>query len=110
MKVDELEKNFRYRVNAWSKKMQAFPLDVRLQRMERKWGFCTSEGVVGFNSELLFLDESIQDYVIVHELLHLKVSYHGKLFKSLMSTYIPDWEKQEMRLSKKIDGLETECD
>ena len=101
MKIDELEKNFRFRVNGWSKKMQVFPHAVRLERMEKKWGFCTSEGVVSFNSELLFLDEPIQDYVIVHELLHLKVSHHGKLFKSLMGAYLPDWEKQEMKLSEK---------
>jgi len=33
-----------------------------------------------------------QDYVIVHELLHLQVPNHGKLFKSLMNAYLPGWE------------------
>lgn len=101
MKIDELEKKFRYRINAWSKKIQVFPYEIRLEKMDKKWGFCTSTGIVNFNSELLFLDKSIQDYVIVHELLHLKIPHHGKLFKSLMSVYLPDWEKQKIRLSKK---------
>ncbi len=102
MKVDELEKKFRNRVKAWSKKMRVFPYDVRLERMRKKWGYCTSEKNVNFNSELLFMDEAIQDFVIVHELLHLKVSNHGKLFKSLMSIHLPDWKKAEKKLSKQV--------
>ena len=55
MKVDELEKVFRIKVNVWSKKMQVFPFGVRLAKMDKAWGCCTSDGVVMFNSELLFL-------------------------------------------------------
>ena len=102
MKIDELEKHFRNKIKIWSKKIRAFPIDVRLKRMEKKWGYCTSEGIVFFNSELLFLDESIQDFVIVHELLHLKVPNHGKLFKSLMSVHLPDWREIESKLPKEI--------
>ena len=34
---------------------------------------------------------SFQDYVIVHELLHLRIRNHGKLFKTLLAAYLPDW-------------------
>ena len=99
MKIDDLEKKFRTRVKVWSKKMQVFPYDVRLERMKKKWGYCTSEGVVFFNSEILFLSEDVQSFVIIHELLHLKVSKHGKLFDSLMSSYLPDWRVIEEKLA-----------
>jgi predicted metal-dependent hydrolase len=36
-------------------------------------------------------DERFQDYVIVHELLHLRVRSHGKRFRALLSAYIPEW-------------------
>ena len=62
------------------------------ERMKKKWGYCTSEGVITFNSELLFLSEEVQDYVIIHELLHLKVVKHGKLFDSIMSSHLPNWK------------------
>ncbi len=65
-------------------------------------GYCTSEGIVNFNSEVLFLDETLQDFVIIHELLHLKVPNHGKLFKSLMSVHLPNWKKIEKRLYQQI--------
>ncbi|MBC6414490.1 MAG: M48 family metallopeptidase [Chromatiales bacterium] len=105
MGVDKLERDFRYKVNAWARKIRVFPHDVRIERLEKKWGFCTADGFVTFNSELLFLDEAIQDYVIIHELLHLKVSHHGKLFRSLMSVYLPDWQKQEVKLSKEATRI-----
>ena len=50
-------------------------------------------GRLTFNSELLEKRRSLIDYVVLHELLHMKVPNHGKLFKSLMFVFLPDWEK-----------------
>ena len=36
---------------------------------------------------------NFQDYVIVHELVHLKIPNHGRLFKSLLSAHLPEWRK-----------------
>ncbi|NOQ23558.1 MAG: DUF45 domain-containing protein [Candidatus Aegiribacteria sp.] len=38
-------------------------------------------------------EEDFQEYVIVHELLHLRIPNHGILFKNLISVYIPNWEE-----------------
>ena len=46
-----------------------------------------------FSEDLLREPETFQEYVILHELLHLKVPNHGKLFKSLLSAYMPDWKR-----------------
>nr|CBX27772.1 hypothetical protein N47_C18300 [uncultured Desulfobacterium sp.] len=53
---------------------------------------CSGKGRVSFSSDLLQEPRTFQEFVIVHELLHLQVPNHGKLFKSLMSAYLPDWE------------------
>ena len=100
MKIDDLGNKFRTKVKIWSKKIKVFPYDIKLERMSKKWGYCTSEGAIYFNSELLFLDEEIQDFVIVHELLHLKVSNHGRLFKSLMRAYLPEYKNIEIKLMR----------
>ena len=44
------------------------------------------------------VDPSLWDYVIVHELLHLSVLYHSKLFKALMRAHLGDWERAAARL------------
>jgi len=61
--------------------------------MTRKWGSCSTAGWVTFARDLLGTSSAFQDYVIVHELLHLKVSNHGRLFKSYLTAYLPDWKR-----------------
>lgn len=64
--------------------------------MWRKWASCSSRGRLTFDTGLLNYDRAFADYVIVHELLHLKVQNHGKLFKSLLSAYVPAWGRFEI--------------
>jgi predicted metal-dependent hydrolase len=65
------------------------PEQVRLQKMTRKWASCSTVGRVTFSEDLLQESGAFQDYVIVHELLHLRVRNHGKLFKSFLKAYLP---------------------
>ena len=61
--------------------------------MRGKWGACSLKGTITLAADLLDEDPRFQDYVIVHELLHLRVRDHGRLFKALMTTYVPGWRK-----------------
>ena len=71
-----------------------------MRRMSTKWASCSTNGNLNFNLDLLDLDKKIGDYVIVHELLHFNVPNHGKLWKSLMTAYLGDYERLERRLSR----------
>src|SRR5438309_283367 len=84
---------FRVEVARWANRIRVAPQQVRVQRMKRKWGSCTMNGTVTFSQELIRQPQSFREYAIVHELLHLKVPNHGKLFKSLMRAYLPDADK-----------------
>ena len=53
--------------------------------MPKKWGSCSSDGVVRFAEDLAQMKSDFQDYVIVHELLHLRYSDHGRRFKAMMT-------------------------
>jgi predicted metal-dependent hydrolase len=86
--IDELKTA----VGEWATKIKTRPRQVRIQRMARKWASCSSNGRVTFNSELLSQPYRFQEFVIVHELLHLKIPNHGKLFKSLLSAHLPEWK------------------
>lgn len=85
------------RVLAWAVKLRVNPRVVRIQEMRNKWGSCSSAGTVTLARDLLDEPERFQDYVIVHELLHLRVSNHGRLFKALLSAHVPGWRAHEMR-------------
>src|SRR5688500_20409191 len=69
----------RRRALAWAVKLRVNPRVVRVQDMKRKWGSCSSAGTVTFASDLVEQGKGFQDYVMVHELLHLRYSTHGRV-------------------------------
>jgi hypothetical protein len=83
----------RRRVHAWAVKLRVDPRIVRVQAMRWKWGSCSTHDTITLASDLLSREARFQDYVIVHELLHLRVRNHGRLFKTLMTAYVPGWER-----------------
>ena len=56
--------------------------------MTRKWASCSSSGRVTFNRDLLREPPAFRDYVIAHELLHLRIRNHGKLFAATLRTHL----------------------
>jgi predicted metal-dependent hydrolase len=81
----------RRRTLAWAVKLRVNPKMIRIQEMRSKWGSCSSRGILTLAVDLAGQKERFQDFVIVHELLHLRVPTHGRLFKALMSAYVPAW-------------------
>jgi predicted metal-dependent hydrolase len=82
----------REEIRLWAVKLRVNPRRVQIQRMTTKWASCSTNGRVCFSLELLDEPANFREVVIVHELLHLLVPNHGKLFKSLMKAYLPEWE------------------
>jgi hypothetical protein len=89
---------FKECVREYADKMGIKIKALYLREMATKWASCSTDGNLNFNSELLNMEKDIGKYVIVHELLHFKVPNHGKLWKSLMSAYLENWEKIDERL------------
>ena len=87
------KESFKAEVREWARRLNVQPAQIRIQKMTRKWASCSPGKWITFSSNLLSEPRGFQEYVIVHELLHLRIPNHGKLFKSLMSAYLPDWEK-----------------
>ena len=84
-------------VEYWARRLHVQPRLVRVQRMTRKWGSCSTSGVVTFATDLVKQEAGFQDFVIAHELLHLRVPNHGKLFKAVMTAHVPDWREHDVR-------------
>jgi predicted metal-dependent hydrolase len=79
---------FKAEVLSWAKRIGVEPKEIRLRLMKSKWASCSSSGRLTFNSEILNRPAAFRSEAIVHELLHLKVPNHGKLFKNLMRTLL----------------------
>lgn len=78
---------FKSEVRAWAERIGVEPREIHLKPMCRKWASCSSRGRLTFDTGLLQQPAPFRREVIVHELLHLKVPNHGKLFRSLLRAY-----------------------
>ncbi len=77
----------------WAVRLRVNPRIVRVQEMRYKWGSCSLRGTVTLAVDLVDQSELFQDFVIVHELLHLRLPTHGRLFTVLMNYYVPGWRR-----------------
>ncbi|MDX9751580.1 MAG: M48 family metallopeptidase [Flavobacteriales bacterium] len=96
---------FKQRVHEWKRTLDVEIAWLGIRPMRRKWASCSTNGHLNFNNELLSLPPRVQDYVIVHELLHLRVPNHGKLWKSLMRGYLGEWEAVREELNARLPAL-----
>lgn len=72
------------------------PLTIRF--MKRRWGSCTVSKRIIINTSLIKAPKKCIEYVIIHEMCHLKHPNHGKSFYSLQSKLMPDWDYWKNKL------------
>jgi predicted metal-dependent hydrolase len=99
MRQEAAKREFKHKVYQWAEKLDVQINWLGVRGMKNKWASCSTNGNLNFNAELLALDEELQDYVIVHELLHFSVPNHGKLWKSLMTAHLGNYKEVEQRLA-----------
>jgi len=98
---DERKVQFKERVYRWAEKFGAPVVSVAVRRMITKWASYSTNGRLTFDVDLLELRPELQDYVIVHELLHFHVPNHGRLWKSLMRLHLGNYSALEAELGNK---------
>lgn len=81
--------DFKQRVSAWAQKLRATPKQIVVMKMKCKWASCSDKGRICFARDVLELPRRLQDYIIIHELLHLKHPNHGRVFRSVLTAYLP---------------------
>ncbi len=75
------------------------PSAINIRKMKSRWGSCSSRGRITINAELIKLRPELIDYVIIHELCHLKHNNHGIEFYRLLEGLVPDYKalRKELR-------------
>ncbi len=105
MKIQNILQNpteLKSKVWRWADHIGVEVQEVHIRQMRRKWASISTNGRLTLNTDLLHLPETLTEFVIVHELVHLLVPNHGKLFKGYMSAYLPDWEERQKCLKESV--------
>ncbi len=73
---------------------------ITIKKMSTRWGSCSSKNNLNFSLLLSACPSEIVDYIVIHELCHLKELNHSPAFWSLVSRYCPDYKKHKLWLKK----------
>jgi predicted metal-dependent hydrolase len=92
--VEEL----RWAVRHWAARIGVKTPQIHVREMQQKWASISRVGRLTLNTELVEIPKDLGEFVIVHELIHLLAPNHGKVFKSFMHAFLPDWEMRESKL------------
>ncbi len=72
---------------------------LKFRNMKTRWGSCSPKGRITFNTQLIHVPPGYIDYVVYHELCHLKQPNHGKAFYELLAAMLPDWQARRQQLN-----------
>ena len=88
-------------VPRWCETMGEAPVTIRLRNMKSQWGNCRwRERLITFNLQLALVPHDLVDYIIVHELAHLKVQNHSAAFHAHVQRFIPDEKVGRRKLNQ----------
>ena len=93
------------RTDHLSKLTSLTPSEVRVANYKRKWGQCSNLGVITLNWRIIHLPRELQDYVIIHELCHLKEMNHSSRFWSLVHDFYPDYRTASNEIKSRFSFL-----
>ncbi len=86
------------RTQRFASVMGVQPSAVKVSNARKRWGSCSNKGSINYNWRLTMLDDELIDYVVVHELSHIKVMDHSSAFWQEVASIIPEWKRLRQKL------------
>ncbi|OGH59589.1 MAG: metal-dependent hydrolase [Candidatus Lindowbacteria bacterium RIFCSPLOWO2_12_FULL_62_27] len=91
----------RRRVERLSSRAASNPPRIEVRDLGFRWGSCGKNDILYFNWKVLQLPVRLVDYIILHELVHLREGHHGPEFWKALGRAVPDWQKRKDALARK---------
>lgn len=92
--ADKAEKIVGQRVKRYANLLGVKPTGIKIREQKKQWGSCSKSGILRFNWRIAMAPISIIDYIVVHELTHLKVQNHSADFWRLVSLVVSDYQNR----------------
>jgi predicted metal-dependent hydrolase len=88
------------RVNYFSHKLQLFPRGIKITSARSRWGSCSRDNRLSFSWRIIMASLSVIDYILIHELVHIREKNHSRRFWNHLETLLPDYKKQRLWLKE----------
>jgi hypothetical protein len=97
---EELRKEAWPMIEIWQQRLHVRCNKLFIQAMSRQWGSCNPvTGNIRLNTQLAQKPKRCLDYIVLHELAHLRVPGHGEAFQALLNAHQPDWQERRALLN-----------
>lgn len=96
--IEKARSDLPRRVAYWSSIMGLNPSGIRITSAKTRFGSCSSRDSLSFSWYLMRYPEAAIDYVVVHELAHIRHHNHSPAFHALVAQYLPDWKERKKLL------------
>jgi predicted metal-dependent hydrolase len=101
-------KDLTEKVAEYAKIMGVEPASIKINGAKTRWGSCSAKKSLNFSWRLMMANDEVIDYVVVHELAHLKEMNHSPRFWSVVESVLPDYTKRQAKLKELQKRLATE--
>ena len=92
--MDNAQSIFKNKVEEYSEKLGVKPENIIIKNLKNRWGSMTKEGSLNLNVNLLKAPADTIDYIILHELCHLKIKEHSYHFWDLVHKHMPNYQEK----------------
>lgn len=94
----EAEKLIPTLMQSYADKMQLYPTKIGFRKAKRQWGSCSAKNAISFNYLMMKLPLDVIQYIIVHELAHIRHKNHQKEFWALVALSMPEYKAYQQEL------------
>ena len=94
----EAKRTLKEKVGEYSELMGVVPAAARITSAKTRWGSCSGKNSINFSWRLIMADDGVIDYVVVHELAHIKEHNHLPRFWAVVEKAMPDYRTRQKRL------------
>ena len=102
---EQAQINFKEKIEKFSKIIEVGPKDWQVKKLKNRWGSVTKKKKIVLNVNLVKAPQTVVDYIIIHELCHLRIEGHSHHFWNLLHKFVPDYQKKIDWLHRNSESL-----
>ncbi|MBP1763343.1 MAG: hypothetical protein H6Q65_401 [Firmicutes bacterium] len=91
--IENASRQFTEKTTFWAGRLNVRPVKISIRDQKSRWGSCSSRGNINYNWRIVMAPPEIMDYLVVHELCHMRVANHSSLFWELVAQFIPEYKQ-----------------
>jgi predicted metal-dependent hydrolase len=94
------------RIGYYSNRLHLFPKGIKITNAKSRWGSCSRDNRLSFSWRMIMASLAAIDYILIHELVHIREKNHSKRFWSTLESILPDYRKHRLWLKENGHLLE----